>query len=334
MPPVYRSALPALCLSLILPCALSVEAADSAPSAANTEQTAPAPERQPLLERSQEDALALERQLPQHEQQQLQAAGESFLTLWKPANSPDPTGVVIIVPGAGETADWPQAIGPLREKLPDAQWGTLSLSLPDLQSDASQPRVAEVEKPPVAVDSSSKDASTAAPKPIEQATSGENDSDAVDKVAAQSNEDPLKADAERIYARIDAAITYAQQQNARSIVLLGHGTGAWWAARYITDKQPPQIQKLVMVAALTPARGTPDLQLMTPTLKLATADFVYTDKPLARKAAEQRLQGSKRQKGSTYTQISLKTLPGNSAAEQEQLYRRVRGWLSPQPVDN
>ena len=34
MPPVYRLALPALCLSLILPCAFSVEAADPAPDAA------------------------------------------------------------------------------------------------------------------------------------------------------------------------------------------------------------------------------------------------------------------------------------------------------------
>ena len=34
--------------------------------------------------------------------------------------------------------------------------------------------------------------------------------------------------------------------------------------------------------------------------------------------------------GDGYKQVSLKTVPGNSAAEQEQLYRRIRGWLSPQ----
>lgn len=33
------------------------------------------------------------------------------------------------------------------------------------------------------------------------------------------------ADAERIFARIEASIAFAQQQNVRSIVLLGHGTG-------------------------------------------------------------------------------------------------------------
>ncbi len=79
-------------------------------------------------------------------------------------------GVVIIVPGAGESADWPQAIGPLRRKLPDAAWGSLSLSLPDLSVDTLPPRV--IEAPDAAVDTSSNDSSAAA-KPIEQAASAE-----------------------------------------------------------------------------------------------------------------------------------------------------------------
>lgn len=328
MPPVYRSALPALCLSLILLCAFSVEAADPAP--VTTEKTAEEKpvERQPLLERSQEEATALERQIPQKEQQQLQAGSDSFLALWKPANTSEPSGAVIIIPGAGETADWPQAISPLRRKLPDANWGSLSITLPDLQSDASQPRIVEVAPTPVPVDTSSKDASTAAPKPIEQAAGGE--ADVTERAVAESSEEKIQADAERIFARIDAAIDFAEQQNARSIVLLGHGTGAYWTARYLSEKQPPQVAKFVMVAAQMPLNGKPELAQLTPTLKLATADFFYKDKALARNAALERLQASKRLKSATFTQISLKALPGNSAAEQEQLFRRVRGWLSPQ----
>ena len=45
----------------------------------------------------------------------------------------------------------------------------------------------------------------------------------------------------------------------------------------------------------------------------------------------ERVQAAKRTKNDGYKQVSLKTLPGNSSAEQEQLYRRVRGWLSPEP---
>lgn len=318
MPFAYRSTLPALCLSLLLP--LAANAADAPPAA----EEKPA-ERQALPERSQEDAAALERQVPAREQQQLQVDDETFLALWKPANSSEPLGVVIIVPGAGESADWPQAISPLRNKFPDTGWSSLSLTLPDLSSTAAQPRV--VEAPPATEGSSNKGAATATAQPIEQAASAEESSD---PAATTYAEEQHKADIARIDARIDAAVAYAQQQNARSIVIVGHGTGAWWAARYLSEKQPPQVQKLVMVAAQTPLNQQPDLAELTPTLKLPTADLFYQDTAQARKAALARLHASKRLKSSSFSQITLKALPGNSDAGQEQLFRRIRGWLTPQ----
>ena len=134
--PLNRTTLPALCLSLILPCTL--HAADGeTPEPAKEAQPAPV-QRQALNERSQDDALALERQAPKEEQQTLQAGSESFLALWKPANSGDPEGALIILAGAGETADWPKAVGPLRRKFPDAGWHSLSLSLPDLLAPSPQ----------------------------------------------------------------------------------------------------------------------------------------------------------------------------------------------------
>jgi hypothetical protein len=326
MPPVYRLALPALCLSLILPCAFSVEAADPAPAAAEQAAGEKPLERQPLPERSQEEATALERKIPAQEQQQLQTGGDTFLALWKPANTAEPKGAVIIIPGAGETVDWPQAIGPLRRQLPDAQWSSLSISLPDLQSDAIAPRVAEVPPPPKTPDAGSKDSTTAAP--IEQAAGGE--AEVADKPVAETSEEQSKADAERIFARIDAAIAFAEQHSARSIVVLGHGTGAYWAARYLSEKQPAQIERFVMVAAQTPKQAKPELDELAPTLKLPTVDIFYMDKALDRNAALARLQASKRLKTSAFSQVSLKALPGDSKAQQEQLVRRVRGWLNPQ----
>ncbi|MBT2339201.1 MULTISPECIES: alpha/beta hydrolase family protein [Pseudomonas] len=327
MPSVYRLALPALCLSLILPGAFSAQASEPAPAAAEQPVEAKPVERQPLLERSQEEATALERKIPPQEQQQLQSGSDTFLALWKPANSSDPKGVVIIVPGAGETADWPQAIGPLRKKLPDVEWSSLSITLPDLQSDVIAPRVVETspEVKPADTAAAAPDATTAAP--IEQVAGGE--ADAADPAVAETDEEHAKADAERIFARIDAAVAYAEQQSARNIVLLGHGTGAYWAARYLNERQPSQVGRFVMVAAQTPVAAKPGLAELTPTLKLATADIFYMDKPLDRNAALERLQASKRLKGSTFSQVALKALP-NPSAEQEQLFRRVRGWLSPQ----
>ncbi|WP_426156675.1 alpha/beta hydrolase family protein [Pseudomonas sp. TSRC2-2] len=328
MPSVYRLALPALCLSLILPCAFSVEAADPAPAATDKPAEEQPAQRQPLLERSQEEAAALQRKLPAQEQQQLQAGSDTFLALWKPANSADPKGAVIIVPGAGETADWPQAVGPLRRKLPDAEWSSLSITLPDLQGDAIAPRVIEPTAAPKAAETASKDATTA--QPIEQAAGGE--AEVAEQVVAETREEQARADADRIFGRIDAAIAYAEQQSARSIVVLGHGTGAYWAARFLSERQTPQAEKLVMVDAQAPAKALPPLAELTPTLKLPTVDIFYMDKALDRNAALERMQASKRLKTSAFSQVALKVLP-DKKAEQEQLFRRVRGWLNPQAVD-
>jgi len=329
MLPVSRLAMPALCLSLILPCAFSVEAADPAPAPAAEKPAEEKPvERQPLLERSQEEASALERKVPAQEQQQLQAGSDTFLALWKPANTAEPKGAVIIVPGVGETADWPQAVGPLRRKLPDAHWNTLSITLPDVQSDTIAPRAVEAPVAAKSADAGSKDSTTA--EPIEQAAGGE--AEVADKVVAETAEEQSKADAERIFSRIDAAIGYAEQQGARSIVVLGHGTGAYWAARFLNEKQTAQVEKLLMIAAQMPPKAKPELAELTPLLKLPTADIFYMDKPLDRNAALERLQASKRLKTSAFSQVALKALPDNKA-EQEQLFRRVRGWLNPQNPD-
>ncbi|MBV7488542.1 alpha/beta hydrolase family protein [Pseudomonas sp. PDM30] len=325
MPSVYRLALPALCLSLILPCAFSVKAADPAPAAEEKTAEEKPLERQPLPERSQEEATALERKIPAQEQQQLQAGSDTFLALWKPANTAEPKGAVIIIPGAGETVDWPQAIGPLRRKLPDAEWSSLSITLPDLQSDAIAPRIVEAAPAPKPAETGSKDSTTAAP--IEQVAGGE--ADVADKAVTETTEEQSKADAERIFARIDAAIAFAEQQRARSIVVLGHGTGAYWAARYLSEKPPSQVERFLMVAAQTPAQAKPELDELAPNLKLPTADIFYMDKPLDRNAALARLQANKRVKTSAFSQVALKALP-DTKAEQEQLFRRVRGWLNPQ----
>jgi len=329
MSTLYRTTLAMCCLASLLP--LGALAADAEqPPVTNEAPAAPAP-RPPLLERSQEDAQALERLVPKAEQQTLQGGADSFLALWKPANDSDPQGAVIIVPGAGETADWPNAVGPLRRKFPDVGWHSLSISLPDLLADSPQARVeakpAAQPAPEQGESAPAKDLPADANANVAQATAADADT-AESTDAAQASEQTDPADAARIFARLDAAVAFAQQHNARSIVLIGHGSGAYWAARYLSEQQPPQVQKLVLVAAQTPARVEHDLESLVPTLKVPTADIYYATRSADRSAAAQRLQASKRQKDSQYRQLSLIAMPGNKAAEQEQLFRRVRGWMS------
>ena len=325
MSSIQRTQLQAIFFSLLLGTSIAAQAEDTPAPAAEPAQV-PAPvERQVLGERSESEAKALARQLPTSEQQMLQAGGDEFLALWKPANNPDPQGVVIIVPGAGETADWPTAVAPLRNKLPDAAWGTLSLTLPDLLSDASQPRAPDPTPAPPKAQSSQTPPDANAP--IEQAAGGE-----ASEAAAQNNtaEKPFDTDAERIFARLDAAIAFAQQQKARDIVLLGHGTGGYWAARYLSERQPSRAQRLLMVAGKTPEQAPEGLDQLAPALKIPVGDLYYATRPALRDAAKARVQASKRVAGSQYAQVELTALPGDKAAQQEQLYRRVRGWLSPE----
>ncbi len=322
-----RAVFPAICLTLILPFSQTALAADPTTNK-DAKPAEAAAERAALPSRSQEDALALARQLPQAEQQQLQVGNDNFLALWKPANADEPKGAVVIVPGADESADWPNAVGPLRRKLPDAGWSSLSLTMPDAYNDGVFARpdstlsadMAKSEK------EKAKDSEAKTPEPT---TDAEADAAAAAEQAAVLAERD-KATAEDIFARIDSAVAFAQQNKARSIVLLGHGTGAYWAARYMSEHPSPAVQRLVMVTAVDTGKNTPSLLQMLPMLKVATADFVNKERPAARQQALDRLEASKRVKNARFSQVALSAVPGNPVMEQDQLFRRVRGWLENQ----
>lgn len=329
----------ALALSLLLSTSpLHAEEPTPAPDAPATNDAVPAEPttetRAPLPERSEVEATALEQRLEQKEQQQLKAGDESFLALWLPANVAEPSGAVILVPGDDENADWPQGVGPLRRKLPDGGWHSLSLTLPDPNGDAPPLRDVTAESAtsaatdtPANTDSAPAGdaAQTEATAETDTAATAESTSTAS---ATPSPEERQKAHAERVLARIEASIGFAEQQQAKTIVLLGHGSGAYWAARYLAERKPAKVSNLLLVAAELPAGFRPPLDELIPQLQLATGDFYYKDQVADRQAALKRSQASKRQKHPAYIQVAMKALPGNREAEQEQLYRRIKGWLT------
>lgn len=330
MPALLR---PLFAASLLLLCS-GLHAADEPAKEPAKEGEAPAAvERAPLSERSVDDAAALAKRVPEKEQQQLTAGEETFLALWKPANVGDPSGVVILVPGDGETADWPIAMAPLREKLPDSGWHTLALSLPDPQGD--EPPLRPIEEAPPAGEEKKDDAAKPAEPPADSteqapATTPENAATPADNTPPPSgiSEEQRETHATRVSARIEAAIAFAQEKKAKAIVLLGHGSGGYWAARYLADNQPKSISNLMLVAVEKPVGFSPALEDLVPNLKLATADFYYRESAIERDAAKARVQASKRQKHPAYIQVALVAIPGDRPTEQEQLYRRVKGWMS------
>lgn len=339
MPYLLRPTLLTLGLSLGLS-PLSTAWAEAAKPAAEEK---PPVVRPSVSERSQDEAGGLQRQLPENERQTLRAGDKSFLALWLPANVAEAEGVVILIPGDGESADWPVAIGPLRRKLPDAGWQTLSMTLPDPQSTAPMTRPVEsADKASADTDASATDSASkpevtgsegnATPTPESTAESG-----SAEPAQASTEETPptpidpvalRKAHAERVLARIQATVELAEQRNPKTIVLLGHGTGAYWATRYLGEHTPADIKNLLLVAAEMPRDFKPSLEETVPLLGLATGDFYYKDNATDREAAKRRLHASKRQKAPNYVQIGMKALPADLATEQDQLYRRIRGWLS------
>lgn len=309
-----------LLLSLLATPLLAQQAAPDEAGGEQSQQTTETLQRPPLAERSAVEALALEQRLQAKEQQHLQTADERFLALWLPANVGEPSGVVILLPGDDGNPDSAQNVGPLRRKLPNAGWHSLSLSLPDPSSDMPAPRSSEPAAEPASV--SGDDAQDSAPASSEEPVPAP----AAD--APPAAQEQQQAHAERVLARIESAITFAAEQQTRRIVLLGHGSGAYWAARYLAERQPAQVRNLLVVAASAPAGYTPPLDELIPQLQLATGDFYYQDQLPDRQAASRRMQASKRQQHPSYIQIAMKALPGNREAEQEQLYRRIRGWLT------
>ena len=295
-------------------------------------QDIPEPQRPALLERSVETEQALSRQLRLAEQQILQGQEEPFLALWNPAHQAKARGLVIIVPGAQTSADWPQAIAPLRQQLPEAGWSTLSISLPDSPIPplpaAILPRQ-EIEFESAApiddaeIDEQNEIAEENAS--LEEATAGAEQAEEAALEAQNASEPLLVTDpAPRIFARLDAAIAFAQAQNAENLILLGHLEGAYWASQYLAKRQPPGLSQLLVVSPRLPAGQAPELDELIPSLKLATGDVFFNHE---RPEARLRLNTSKQLGHPDYTQVMLQAIPADPYAEQTQLVRRVRGWL-------
>ncbi|QLF92851.1 alpha/beta hydrolase family protein [Pseudomonas sp. ABC1] len=321
-----------------LPAAFAEEEPATAEQPATPAKAVP---HQTAGERSERDAKTLELQFPK-QFRQLQADNEAFAGFWLPANTAKPKGVVILLPSDGEHADWPNAVAPLRQNLPDAGWHTLSLTLPDApdfeaartslpaEKDNKQESPAPADDEQTGTgDESSPATSEAGYLPEETAPPVKEDAPLPDASVAKATQTPKESRQERIDKRIATAIAFAKEQKAEHLVLLGHGTGAYWAALYLGTADTPGVDYLLAIATRQPVDA--DAEVSIPALQLPTADIYYKDDAIASQAAVARRNESRRLDHANYTQIALMQLTADPDAAQERLYRRVRGWLEKQP---
>lgn len=317
-------------LLLVLAAAVQAEEAPSAPESAPPAQTALAP----APTRSAEQQQALERELPAEQQKQLRAGDESFLALLRPSIPAKARGMLILVPGDGESADWPNVVAPLRNDLSNYGWDTLSLSLPDpydplaalrrtsAPADSDAQASTEQTSPPVT------GGSGAPPTPQTQAAAGSGEP----AQAATAPVDPealANAHAERVLARVAAGIDFALQQGVKPIILVGHGTGAYWAARYLAEKEPSEVRQLVLIDGSEPQGMPPRLVATMGKKDLQIADLVRHPESAA---AVNRKDRASQKANKNYRQIELPVHFGDRADEQQQIMRRLRGWLDHLPA--
>ncbi len=318
---------------------------EPAPTPPATAPATPA-ERAPLPSRSDSQAAGLQRQLPANQFVALSAGGEDVVALWQPANVGEPKGLIILLPGQGESADWPSGIGPLRRGLPDHGWQTLSLSLPDsgtlLPSAPLPTDTATQTAPEKAADAGeapSQDAVGAdaeqAP-PVEagvlpEATAATGSTPGAEETDTATAEPPTTpSEAERIDKRIDAALAFARSKQPPGIVMIGQGTGGYWAARYLQQQAPAGVKGVLVIQPERPQGQDEPLAQLLPSVKGAVGDFFYDAGPGEQVAARERLNASRRTRHPAYHQLELPDAVDRDT-RQAQLLRRARGWLDRLP---
>lgn len=310
-----------------------------APQEAPAEEPAATPRPSPQT-RSEALAAGLQRQLEAAAQLQL-GDEDKFLALWHPANTAKARGVLVIMPSEGETADWPRAIGPLRRGLPEHGWHTLSLTPAD-PALSPGPRPPAPEAPaaeekseteenaePDATDTQPAAAQTTSAGYLPEQTAATDNDESTPTQAEQGTPPPTHA--ERMLARLDAAIEHARTLQASTIVLIGHGTGAYWASQYLAQLQPKDVGQLVVIDPRAPLHREQPLESYLATLPAAIGDFYTGTGAAANQQALQRRNAARRAGHPDYRLVALPGLTGDRNTDQEQLVRRVRGWLERKP---
>ena len=88
------------------------------------------------LEREQRWQEQVEENLFEGETLMLSDGNIDFLGIYTETSQSQPEGAVLLLHGRGVHPDWPQVISPLRTRLPEDGWTTLSLQMPVLDPQA------------------------------------------------------------------------------------------------------------------------------------------------------------------------------------------------------
>lgn len=312
----------------------------------------------PNAEQTRFDALA--QQADPREVLELQAGEETFLGLFRPEHTPEAHGALIILHIEDGHPDWPMVVNPVRTQMPDYGWATLSVAIPSpgpmelpertlpaTQVLAGMPPSEEDEEP-----AEGGAAEDDAEVPAEEEAPAEEvvpDEEGDELGAAEGAEDSADSDtwppekpefietedfgplADRVDARIDAAMMHLMSKGYEQIVFVGHGVGGVWIMDYLKDHPVEPDQAAVMIQPRMPHR---DIGVDLPALLLEQQrpilDLYYDDHRFNKAFAVERANFAGRSGNPFYRQTRLGGLglqSGQTDAKDRRVVQSLRGWL-------
>ncbi len=224
----------------------------------------------------------------------LETQHESFLGLLERANTPNPAGVVILLHHDRSSPDWPALIAPLRKGFPDIGWHSLSLALPDTPL------------PPVP-----------------------------GAAKADSGETPVKARdaqgfADRVDERINAALDQAQRLQASRVILLGVGSGGYWAARFGAGSTRQTLSVILIDAQQATVDDLPPMTEFVGKNTLTLLDLYHGASPTEdaiERLAMARANQARRNGKSNYMKVRMPPRASNWKQTDRRLLGTLRGLI-------
>jgi len=296
------------------------------------------------------DVVWLEVQYPETD------VSTKVLSLQKQPRTAIPQGAVLLLHDKEQHADWPYLIHPLRTKLPDSGWYTLSVNLPseiirevpkrtlpNKTMDTVQLSAALKQNLNSASRGSSKEglAQEALKSNTEDSEQGgveTTETEAVDK----QNEEPVDIDLAEVKkevttipypvragAHIEAAMDHLARVGYQNIIILAYRSAANLALNYIQSRAASITESgfaLVMIDPILQPEFQENLSLaLGDGFKAPVLDIVNGASLQSRKLALERKSGAVVAKVNRYIQVSL--LADDLGGFQKSLLRRIRFWM-------
>ncbi|PIE24878.1 MAG: hypothetical protein CSA60_02680 [Neptuniibacter caesariensis] len=277
--------------------------------------------------------------------------GEQLIAFYRPEGSGIKQGGIILFPDTETHTDWPDTLHVLRTRLSDYGWYTLSIYLPTAERPAIPKRTLPVlavikptgtkgttpeqqpqdgATPPKTTEASQEDPQA----PEAPATEDTQTQAAIDDSSAAATQPKEKYEA-KVFRLVQTGLKYLQEKaDVKRVIVLGVGSGATWAAKYVEQYQEQQDLRLVMIDARDPTTpDAPNLLQILPNLTVTVIDLHHSPQysnltQAAKDSPGQRLRLARHERMNNFHQSRLPPQKGNWKNSSSRLAKYTRGLIN------